>query len=195
MVKINPTRIPGLWKQGYALDQHTLSSILLGYNEWGHAQYETTRTEIGELMYRLKYRGNQGVIPEIVETAVGFVKSKDWPVACLVPVPPSNLARACQPVWLLGQAIAQRLGINYCQAGLVKIRETPQLKDTFDPAMRAQALEGALKATADVRSKVVLLFDDLISSGTTLRAAAVALTQGGATSVYALTLTRTRTAR
>ncbi len=40
---------------------HTISSTFLGYNEYGHAQYDTTRSTLGELLYQLKYRGKNTV--------------------------------------------------------------------------------------------------------------------------------------
>jgi competence protein ComFC len=47
-----------------------------------------------------------------------------------------------------------------------------------------------------IREKRVLLFDDLFRSGATLNSVSALLTErAGATAVYALTLTRTRSAR
>src|SRR5688572_33431110 len=65
-------RIPGRWRDGFALDFHTLSSTHLGYDEFGHAIFDTKRSELGELLYQLKYQSNQSTIPEIVEAAAGF---------------------------------------------------------------------------------------------------------------------------
>ncbi|HEY8749953.1 MAG TPA: hypothetical protein VIM11_18360 [Tepidisphaeraceae bacterium] len=57
----NPIEIPGAWTRGWTLDLHTISSTFLGYNEYGHAQYDTTRSTLGELLYQLKYRGKNTV--------------------------------------------------------------------------------------------------------------------------------------
>ena len=59
---------------------------------------------------------------------------------------------------------------------------------------RPSALEGAIQSgKTDVAGKSILLIDDLIDSGSTLRrAASVLLENGEAASVYALVLTRTR---
>ncbi len=54
MAKIDPRKIEGAWVAGIALDQHTISSIYTGVNEYGHDSYESQRTELGALMYRLK---------------------------------------------------------------------------------------------------------------------------------------------
>jgi adenine/guanine phosphoribosyltransferase-like PRPP-binding protein len=62
MVEIHPARIAGRWADGRALDVHTVRSTYLGDDEFGHAQFETERSPIGELVYRLKYRGDWGVV-------------------------------------------------------------------------------------------------------------------------------------
>ncbi len=45
----------GNWKRGFACDVHTLDSIYLGVNEFGYDQWENVRSEMGELLYQLKY--------------------------------------------------------------------------------------------------------------------------------------------
>ena len=55
----NPADIQGAWSRGWTLDVHTIASVFLGYDEHGHAQYDTTRSPLGELIYQLKYRGQQ----------------------------------------------------------------------------------------------------------------------------------------
>ena len=45
----------GNWKKGFAYDVHTLDSVYMGADEFGHDHWKTTRSEMGELVYRLKY--------------------------------------------------------------------------------------------------------------------------------------------
>ena len=33
---MNPKRIKGAWTDGYTLDEHTITSEFLGYDEYGH---------------------------------------------------------------------------------------------------------------------------------------------------------------
>ncbi len=58
MAAINPQRITGRWLNGIALDVHTISSTHVGMNDQGHDIFETVRSDLGELLVRLKYRGN-----------------------------------------------------------------------------------------------------------------------------------------
>ena len=43
--------LEGPWARGFAYDVHTLGSTYLGPDEQGRKQYETERTEMGELLY------------------------------------------------------------------------------------------------------------------------------------------------
>lgn len=194
-VEIHPRKIRGKWAEGYALDLHTTSSEFLGYDGYGHPQFETVRSELGELLYKLKYRADPSAVDLIAETAAEFLKEK-WriDVDLIVPVPPSDTSRKRQPVLEVATAISERIGIELCLDGVVKVKQTPQLKNVFDFKERIAALEGAFTVEkAKIQGKRVLLFDDLFRSGATMNTITECLmTDGGADVVYALTLTRTR---
>lgn len=193
MLQIQPLRIPGRWRDGRALDVHTVSSAYLGEDEFGHAQFDTKRSAMGELLYRLKYKADRTVIDEVAETAASFVRDW-WPEAeLLVPVPPSR-DRALQPVLVVGARVAEHLGIEFCPECVKRKREAPQLKDVFEYDVRWKLLEDLHEVDQSrLEDKRVLLFDDLFRSGATMNAITGALyDQGRARDVYALTLTRTR---
>lgn len=194
-VEIHPRKIRGKWAEGYALDLHTMSSTFVGYDGYGHPQFDTVRSELGELLYRLKYEAGASAVEAIAETAAEFLKEK-WPidVDLIVPVPPSNTGRKRQPVLEVARTISDRTGIELCLEGVVKVKQTPQLKNVFDFKERVAALENAFAVeTAKIQGKRVLLFDDLFRSGATMNTITECLIKdGGANVVYALTLTRTR---
>ena len=196
LVAVSPKRLSGPWAAGYALDLHTLSSDLIGYDEYGHEVFDTKRSDIGELLFRLKYRSDKTVIRVITETAVEFVRSQAWEIDLVIPVPPSS-QRTFQPVPALAQAIAETLGVSCCTDCVVKVRETPKLKNVFGPSERLKLLGDAfaVSKTAMV-GRSVLLFDDLYRSGATLQAVSAALLENAqVNSLYVLTLTMTRTLR
>lgn len=85
---------------------------------------------MGELLYRLKYKADQGVVAELADAAASFVRTWLPRVDLLVPVPPSR-HRAMQPVLVLAAAVADRLGVEYCPDCVKRTREVPQLKDVF----------------------------------------------------------------
>jgi len=109
-------RIPGRWREGCVLDYHTLDSTYLGDHEYGHPMFDTKRSDVGELLYRLKYRFDAAVLDELVGTAASFVRSWNPGVTILVPVPPSR-ARSQQPVHMVAEALGRKIGIPVDRAG------------------------------------------------------------------------------
>jgi len=196
MASVRPTKIPGRWREGYALEFHTLSSVYIGDNEYGHPEFATTRSEVGELLYRLKNRSDASVVPEIIEAAAIFLASWNPTIEAIVPVPASR-TRALQPVMLLGDALAKRLGLPFAQDWVRKTREIPELKNVYDYDERIRLLAGAHEVDrAKAEGRRVLVFDDLYRSGATVNAITETLyDQGGVSEVFALTITRTRSLR
>ena len=191
-VEIKPQVLRGPWASGFALHVHSLSSTYLGDDEYGHAQFSTVRSPIGELLYQLKYRQDKKALGELAEAAAGFCK-QTWKlkVDAIVPVPPSQ-ARRLQPVLAVANALAKLLQVAVCAECLKKVKRTPQLKDLTDYDDRAEALRDAFEIDSKrTKGKRLLLFDDLHGSGATVRTIAEALMKdGGAKSVHLLTLTK-----
>jgi competence protein ComFC len=193
VIEIHPKEIKGSWDRGYVLDLHTISSTMIGYNEFGHPEFDTVRSPLGELVYRLKYKGDKGAIGSIVEAITGFMKTSDINPEVVVPMPPSKLQRSFQPVIEVGTELAKTLGITFDSTSLKKAKSTPQMKDVGDFSARVATLEAAFVSERDLEGRIVLLLDDLIQSGATMNVASRTLKdQGRVKSVYALALTRTR---
>lgn len=192
MIEIHPKEIKGSWDRGYVLDVHTISSTMIGYNEFGHPEFDTVRSQLGELVYRLKYKGDRGVIANVVETIIGFVDSWGIRPDVVVPIPPSK-QRSFQPVIEIAGALAQSMKIPLNTTSLKKTKTTQQMKDVGDFSARVATLESAFTSDRELEGRAVLLFDDLFQSGATMNVAARTLkAQGLAKAVYALALTRTR---
>jgi predicted amidophosphoribosyltransferase len=191
-VNISPMKLaPRPWFEGYVLDYHTVSSTPTGDPYY---RFDTKRTALGELLFQLKYRsGGSTVIGDIVDTSVKFIGEWKPTVDCIVPTPPS-LTRKTQPVVDLAREMAKRLGLPVFEDAVVKVNVTTSMKNIDDWSERQRVLANAVQAgSTDVRGKSILLFDDLIESGSTLRRSAeVLLKVGGAGVIYALVLTRTK---
>jgi predicted amidophosphoribosyltransferase len=194
MVKTNPTRIPGRWREGFALDYQTISSTYIGDDEFGHPLFDTRRTELGELLYRLKYKSDESTVEELADAAARFVRSWNQEMALIVPVPPSRSNRPFQPVIALATSLSERLAIPVRTDCVVRVKELPEMKDVYDYDTRLKLLQGAHQvAQTLVEAKKVLLFDDLFRSGATMNAITNDLYEKGkAAEVFALTITRTR---
>ncbi len=195
MININPRKIFGNWFEGYALDLHTISSEFVGYDEFGHHKFETRRSELGELLYRLKYTQDINAIDDIIEVSTDFINIKwDDIFEGIVPMPPSNRNRKLQPVIEIAKRISERLILHLYDNILIKAEEKPELKNVFDFHERIELLKDNFIINNElIKGKQILLLDDLFRSGATLNAATEALyKKGKAEKIYVLTLTRTR---
>jgi predicted amidophosphoribosyltransferase len=142
-LKINPIRLLGAWQEGYALDLHTITSTFPGTDSFGHGVLATKRSEVGELLYRLKYGRDRTALAPIAGTVPDFLRGWNIGIDALVPVPPSNTARGVQPVAEISRNVRERTGIALCDTCIKKVRRTAQFKDAFDFEKRAAVLADA----------------------------------------------------
>ena len=199
-VNLNPREIHGNWRGGYALDFHTVSSRLLP-----DGTYDTDRTEIGKLVYQVKYQQDQSKIQPIAEIAAKFITEEfavdGYPVlpylSAIIPMPPSDTKRPFQPVTEIAAKIGDLLNRPIRTDYLTKVKQTELLKNLSDVESKQAEIQGAFVVQSqDLRGRCVLLFDDLYNSGTTLTEATdVLYEQGRVRHVLILTLTQTRTKR
>jgi predicted amidophosphoribosyltransferase len=106
---------------------------------------------------------------------------------------PASTARPSQPVVKIAKELGGRIQKAVLSDAIQKTRETPGLKDVHDPEKRRELLDGAFSVDqARISGKGVLLIDDLYRSGATANAITVALMGAGASPVYFLAATRTR---
>jgi predicted amidophosphoribosyltransferase len=193
MAKYNPRKIYGSWSDGYVLDLHSTGSTYIGDNEFGHPQFETHRTEIGELLFQLKYRSDETALIELVEAASSFIRKWAVKPSTIVPVPPTRAYRKLQPVARLADELGARLKIPTAQDAIRKQKQFAELKNVYDGEERRKLLEGAFSVNSSrVKGHRVLLVDDLYRSGATMNAIAEVLLSSGAAAVFAFAFTQTR---
>ena len=177
------------------MDVHTVSSVHLGVNALGHDIYDTKRSEIGELLFQLKYRDKLSASRKIVEAASSYLKRSRSKFDLIVPVPPSG-PRKVQPVELLAQGIGDELKLPVVDCVTTRRAATP-LKGVVYAEERLELMQGLYEVNRDSTvGKRILLFDDFFRSGTTLKTITdLLMSDGCAQSVRVLTITRTRSNR
>lgn len=188
-------KLEGNWRSGRAYDLHTVSSTYLGVDEYGHDRFDSTRSEMGELVFALKYRNDKSAVAKIVKLLdnIGGIEKFDF----IIPVPPTNKKRKYQPVELIAAALGERRGVTVLK-GYLANEGDEELKGITDPVARDELLREALKIIGgeNIAGKRVLLVDDLYRSGSTLRIATEILyDEGQAEAVSVLTMTKTRSNR
>lgn len=198
-MKIDPKQITGNWSHGWALDQHTVRSTSDSSASGMHPEFDTERTELGEALYKLKYRNDRSQVEPIARTVAEFIRGRSElsDIKAVLAVPPSDMRRSFQPVEALAARIGAMLNLPAPDDYLFKARVTLPLKSVIGKQSRRVELEGAF-AVLDQRfvDMHVLLFDDLFRSGETLKAVTAALLfEGNAARVSVVTATSTRSNR
>lgn len=164
-------KISGNWKKGLAFDVHTLDSTYLGVDEYGHDRWKNTRSDMGEFVYNLKYKGDRRAIPKIVKMLdkIKGIESVD----CIIPIPPTKPGRRIQPVVEIARALGEHRGVEVIEDALLKVPGGPELKNVTDLDERRALLEKSLVLSeyVDLREADILLIDDLYRSGATLSVA------------------------
>jgi predicted amidophosphoribosyltransferase len=91
---------------------------------------------------------------------------------------------------LIARPLALALGLAYAPNALVRWRNTHS-QVGLSREQRMENVRGVFRADGmRIRGKVVLLLDDVATTGSTLNSGAEALLSGGASKVYALTVAR-----
>jgi ComF family protein len=172
-------------------DHHAIQGLA-----WARAPFAFAGTG-GALVRRFKLDGNAAAgrrLAVAMALAVGDAIHGEWRRAVLVPVPlhwRRRRLRGFDQAAQLARMVAARAGLTVEANVLVRRRATlPQ----GDPRVtsRIRNVEGVFELTRPrrVRGRLVLLLDDVCTSGATARACAAVLRRGGARAVALLTACR-----
>ncbi len=148
-----------------------------------------------EAMHRLKYRGRIALAEPLGDLMALYWMQYPMPADIVVPVPLHSARlreRGYNQAALLAREMARRVGLAVDEQVLVRRRATaPQVE--LNARQRKENVRAAFHCSDDgLTGKRVLLIDDVCTTGATLEACAVALYEGGACGVQALTLARAR---
>ena len=139
-----------------------------------------------ELVARLKYRNARGSVPFLARGMAALVPAPVDLVTWAPTTPARRRGRGFDQARLLARAVARELGVP-CRPLL---RRQPGPAQTGrDAAARRHGPAFTARRALDGRR--VLLVDDVVTTGATIRAAARALTASGAAEVHVVAAART----
>jgi ComF family protein len=153
------------------------------------------------ILHQLKYRGWPGLARPIADRMARIRLPAQLRQADLcVPVPATRQrlrSRGYNQAALIAGAFADRTGRQLCNA-LSREGHTGT-QTALQPVARRANVAGAFRlirsAVGDVRDRAVLLVDDVLTTGATATACAVALADAGASTIGAITFARAIDAR
>lgn len=157
----------------------------------GRALYEYD--SIAPSLYRFKYSHRQEYAAFFGEQAAGYLGEfiRGVHPDALIPIPlhPARKnKRGYNQAELFADQLGQRMGIPVRKDYLVRVKNTVPLK-YLNPSQRQNNLKKAFNIRGnDVKLEVIILIDDIYTTGATMDEAASVLKSAGVKSVYCLTL-------
>ena len=134
-----------------------------------------------------------GIGDALARQMVGFVRSLEWDVDMLIPVPLGRKRlkeRGYNQVALVARPLAYELGLEFAPQGLWKSRDT-RSQVGLNISQRRENVSKAYQADVKVvNRRSVLLMDDVATTGSTIQSSTEALLSAGARNVYAITIAR-----
>ncbi|HEY2980314.1 MAG TPA: ComF family protein [Anaerolineales bacterium] len=148
---------------------------------------------VQEALHKLKYRRDIGLGEALAYQIADFVRSLQWRCDLIVPVPLGQARfreRGYNQVGLIARPLALALGSKFTPRALLRRRET-RSQVGLTRSQRRQNVRGAFEGIRElVSGRIVLLVDDVATTGSTLSSAAEALLAAEARDVFALTVAR-----
>ena len=145
------------------------------------------------LVIRLKHSAEKCLAEELADLALPVPAHIEFPpetTVTWVPMPGSRKRERCiDHGQLLAEAAAERLGLP-CRQLLIRMETGDRPQATLDRIGREANLTRAFRPAVDRIDFPVLLVDDVLTTGTTVRRCAAALRKAGARDITVLAVTR-----
>ena len=142
----------------------------------------------------LKYRGIRALAPELADLLARYMEDSPTRFDLIVPVVshPSRIRRrGYSQAALIAADLGKRLSIPVLEDALTRVRNAPSQLSTRSRERRWNNVQENFSSRHDLSGLVILLVDDLVTTGSTAASAAHALKNAGSLSVFCLSVART----
>lgn len=147
--------------------------------------------EAKAVVHHLKYRGYPALADFAAAMIARYIARPEAGV--LVPIPltaTKERRRGYNQAALLARALGKRWGLPVDQTLLVRVREGGS-QTALTPEARLANIKDAFRARSASAVELIIIIDDVLTTGATLIAAAAALVDAGCSRVGAVTFART----
>lgn len=176
-MQVNIKILEGNWAEGLAMDKHMLWARPDGHTQSGHIHWDKERTQVGEAVYRLKYKFDW----DQVQPLASCLKDNAIPlfdnIGFIVPMPATKV-RDRQPVTAIAQALAKMIDKPCFEGLLIKAPGGVSLKDLQTKEQKIAAIGDSFSINPLISNNGcwnVLVIDDLFHTGASMEAACMAL--------------------
>jgi ComF family protein len=148
---------------------------------------------VRQALLKLKYYRDIGLGDALAVPLTVLARSLDWPIDFILPVPSGRKRlqeRGYNQVALIARPLSLALGLDYQPRALKRKRETVSQVGLSVVERRDNMQDAFFADPCFVRGKVILVVDDVATTGSTLSSCSEALYQSGAAGVFALTVAR-----
>jgi len=144
-------------------------------------------------LHKLKYGRDLGLGEALAWSVARYLDTLGWQAEVIIPIPLSQQRlreRGYNQAGLIAQPLARIMRWKYLPGALQRARHT-RSQVGLKASERRENVKAAFAANAGLlQNKIILLFDDVATTGATLNAASQALIAAGAKQVYALTMAK-----
>lgn len=142
----------------------------------------------------MKYQNVRSLCPYLAGFLAEYLERNSLPGEALlcVPLHPRRLRdRGYNQSRLLASEVGKCTGLPLIEDCLVRVKQVqPQVRATGVEERRRNVADAFVCRDERIKGKRIILIDDVCTSGATLESCATALKEGGAASVWGLTLAR-----
>jgi len=146
-----------------------------------------------EAIHKLKFGRGMGIMTNLLDPILNFIRAWRIHPDLVVPVPlsvPRFRERGYNQSDLIAKPIADSLNIRYSTSCIRRIRDT-HTQVGLNAEKRKKNIANAFVADIEIcGGKVILLVDDIATTGATLNECAVALNKAGAAEVFCFSVAR-----